>query len=508
MARVGIEQFQKAAWKALCDYRVQHVLLAGGARSGKTYLIVKWMVSRAIQAPRATQAVLRLRFNHLKASIIYDTLPTVCREEWPANEQRDVAYRLNKSDWFAEFPNGHKIYFGGLDDKERTEKILGQGHSTMYLNECSQISYSSRLKAVTRLSQDSGLGLKEVCDENPPMQGHWTHRLFVKGLDPTTGKKLPQDQLDVMRALYMNPAENPHIPEATKRILQALPAREKARFWYGKFGDAVDGPLWTYESIEGMREERAPDTLVRVVVAVDPSGCHGPEDKRSDEVGIVVAGLDAGGCVHVLEDASGRLGPGGPDGWGKLVSDLFKKWKADAVVAESNYGGAMVQAVIQAADADMPFKELHATRGKAVRAEPVATLTDNRRVFLSGPGFPELEQQMLQFSTSGYGGDKSPDRADALVWAVTELAVDRAPGQGLLDWYMQQAAIKLEREKSGIGHNSRGRDDGPTTVLIAPDGLTGAVYSRLGTQYLIDAGRVAASRDDVDDLVAIGFRRP
>lgn len=502
--RVGTEPFQQKGWDALCGPKT-HVLLAGGARSGKTYLICKWLAIRAMRAPEATQAVLRLRFNHLKASIIYDTMPRVVATEWPGVGA--ARYVLNKSDWFAQFPNGHRLYFGGLDDKERTEKILGQGHSTIYNNECSQLSYSSRLKAVTRLSQDLGLALKEVCDENPPMQGHWTHRLWVKGVDPTTGKKMTDEERADYAFVQMNPVDNPHIPEHTKRILRALPPRERARFWDGLFGDAVDGPLWTYESIERAREENAPATLVRVVVAVDPSGCHGEEDKRSDEVGIVVAGLDAHGLVHVLEDASGRMGPGGAEGWGRRVSDLFVKWKADLVVAESNFGGAMVQAVISAANADLPFKELHATRGKAVRAEPVATLTDKGRVKLAGT-FPEMEHQMLQFSTSGYGGDKSPDRADALVWAVTELAVDRAPGQGLLDWYMQKAA-----EQALIGHNGPHiegpkPDDGTREELLAPAGMCGAVYSRSGSVYQIDDGRVRAKPDDADDLIAIGFRRP
>ena len=499
----GIEPFQQAAWDLLESNMNTHILIAGGARSGKTFLICRWMVGRAIIAPEATQCILRLRFNHLKASIIYDTLPRVVKEVYPDYEA--AQYVLNKSDWFAQFPNGHRIYFGGLDDKERTEKILGQGHSTIYNNECSQLSYSSRLKAVTRLSQNLGLPLKEVCDENPPMQGHWTHRLFIKGLDPTTGKKLKPDELAEYAAVYMNPAGNPHIPEHTKRILKALPVRERARFWYGRFGDAVDGPLWTYESIERSRVDSAPKELVRVLIAVDPSGCHGEEDKRSDEVGIIVAGIDASGRVYVLEDASGRLGPGGPDGWGHRVSQLFIKWKADLVVAEANYGGAMVQAVIQAANADLPFKEVHASRGKVIRAEPVSTLYDKGLVHLAGT-FPEMEQQMLQFSTSGYSGDKSPDRADAMVWACTELAVDRAPGQGLLDWYMQKAAE--QQEKGMMGHNGGpSLDDGAATVLLRPKpGQCGQLTARSGRAYTVDGqSTVRANPEDVADLVRMGM---
>lgn len=503
--RSGTEAFQKAGWDAL-NGPATHVLLAGGARSGKTYLICKWLIVRAMVAPEATQAILRLRFNHLKASIIYDTLPRVVKESFGGYDA--AQYVLNKSDWFAQFPNGHRIYFGGLDDKERTEKILGQGHSTIYNNECSQLSYSSRLKAVTRLSQNLGLDLKEVCDENPPMQGHWTHRLWVKGLDPTSGKPLSAEQLADYAHIFMNPADNPHIPEHTKRILQALPPRERSRFWLGKFGDAVDGPLWTYESIEASRVDAPPKELTRVLVSVDPSGCHGEEDKRSDEVGICALGLGADGRVYVLEDASGRLGPGGPDGWGALVSRLFAKWKADLVVAEANYGGAMVQAVIAAANPDLPFKEVHATRGKHIRAEPVATLFDKGVIRLAGT-FPEMEQQMLQFSTSGYNGDKSPDRCDAMVWGCTELAVDRAPGQGLLDWYMQKAAEQEERRLGGNASAVAGVDDGSATVLLVPKpGQCGQLSTRLGRAYSVDGETpFKAHGDDVEDLLKLGCTR-
>lgn len=519
------EAFQDRGWEALCG-PATHVLLAGGARSGKTYLIVKGIVSRALMAPEATQAILRLRFNHLKASIIYDTLPHVMRHEFP-----HIPWSLNKSDWFVRI-NSTKdsvergtLYFGGLDDKERTEKILGQGHSTIYLNEASQLSYASRLKAITRLSQDRGLRLKEIIDENPPIQGHWTHRLFVKGIEPTTGKAIPADELSDYACAFMNPAENPHIPEATKRILRALPPRERARFWEGKFGDAIDGPLWTYESIELARTDEAVRAvlvrLVRVVVAIDPSGCHGPEEKRSDEVGVVVVGIDDQGVCYVLEDASGRHGPGGRDGWGALAVRLFHRYHADCVVAETNFGGAMVGAVVRAAEGgeDVPFRELHATRGKSVRADPVATRFDRGRVRLCGT-FPEMEQQMLQFSTNGYGGDRSPDRTDAMVWGVIELAGIQVPGLGLLDFYRQENAAEAERarqpdapKQTNGGPPLEGDDEKDPVVpdfvaLNAPAGMSGTVYSRLGTAYTVSDGRVMARQSDVEDLLAIGFRRP
>jgi phage terminase large subunit-like protein len=500
---IHLEVFQRRAWAALVG-PATHVLLYGGARSGKTHLIVLWLVLRALAKPGATHAVLRYRFNHLKTSIIYDTLPAVCESHWPGQK----LYTLNKSDWYAEFVGGGRVYFGGLDDKERTEKILGQGHSSIYLNEVSQISFASRLKAVTRLSQSRGLALKEVCDENPPTVGHWTERLWIKGVDPSTGKALA----DRNRYAFdrMNPIDNPHIPEATKQILRALPPRERARFWDGAFGSGVAQPLWTYESLEAARVEAAPPGLT-IGVVIDPSGCSGPEDKRSDEIGVSVVGL-AEGVVYVLEDASGRWGPDGDDGWGARAIHLYCKYGADFIAAEKNFGGAMVGAVIRSARAkvggeyydgsNVPFREINASNGKHVRAEPVGTLTGVGRVKFVG-NFPELEEQLIAFSTAGYTGEKSPDRADAMIHGVHALGITPTPGQGIYDYFAQQAAAALKP------------DPAPEPIatdlvsLLAPAHITGGTfYTMHGAAYVVESGRVLANPKDVADLQLSGFHRP
>ena len=125
-----------------------HQMLFGGSRSGKTFLLVRAVCVRAIKAPKSRHAVLRFRFNAVKNSIVFDTFPKVMELCFPG-----VKYSLNKSDWFATLANGSEIWFGGLDDKERTEKILGMEFATIYLNECSQIPYGSVETAITRLAQ-------------------------------------------------------------------------------------------------------------------------------------------------------------------------------------------------------------------------------------------------------------------------------------------------------------------------------------------------------------------
>src|SRR5215213_6676566 len=119
-------------------------MLYGGSRSGKTFLIVRAIVTRAL-AHQSRHACLRYRFNHIKASIVYDTLPKVMALCFPGVAEHS---RLDRSDWFYRLPNGSEIWFGGLDDKDRTEKILGQEYASLFLNECSQIPFNSRNMAL------------------------------------------------------------------------------------------------------------------------------------------------------------------------------------------------------------------------------------------------------------------------------------------------------------------------------------------------------------------------
>ena len=279
-----------------------HNMLVGGSRSGKTFLLVRAVIIRAL-AKVSRHAVLRFRFNHVKASIIYDTLPKVMELCFPGVDERS---HLDKSDWFYTLPNKSEIWFGGLDDKERTEKILGQEYSTIYLNECSQIPWSSRNMAITRLAQNSGLRLKMYYDCNPPSKAHWTHKIFIEKRDPERAGNLPDP--DNYQSLVMNPKDNvDNLPPEYTKMLQSLPARERKRFWEGLFADLDEGALWYPELLDAQRvlDGRLPDTQ-RIIIAVDPSGCRGPEDTRSDEVGITVQALGINGNGYLLEDLSGH----------------------------------------------------------------------------------------------------------------------------------------------------------------------------------------------------------
>jgi phage terminase large subunit-like protein len=177
---------------------------------------------------------------------------------------------------------------------------------------------------------------------------------------------------------------------------------------YAEILDDVDGALWTREMIQ---VAPLPD-MQRVVIGVDPSG-------GGDEIGIVAAGRGVDGLFYILEDATCSLSP---SGWARRVGEVYDRHRADKIIAERNFGGDMVESTIRTARPNLPVKMVTASRGKAVRAEPIAALYEQGKV-RHNRGLDRLEDQMMQFTLSGYVGDGSPDRVDALVWAMTELAL-------------------------------------------------------------------------------------
>lgn len=406
---------QREAFSVLAS-GAKHVMAFGGSRSGKTFGWVRAIVVRALAAPGSRHAVLRFRFNHVKASIVLDTFPKVMSLCFP-----QVSYRLDKTDWFAELPNKSQIWFGGLDEKERTEKILGQEHATLFFNECSQIPYSSVMLALTRLAQrvtveatGEPLRLRALYDCNPPGKSHWTHKLFVRLTDPDSGQPIDRVQY---ASIQINPRDNlANLPADYLATLEALPARMRTRFLEGKFADEVAGALWTLEGIEKQRTDSVPD-MQRIVVAVDPSGSGDEENAGNDEIGVMVCGLGMDGVGYVLEDVSCKAGP---KVWGSIATNAFDRHRADRIVGETNYGGDMVRFVVQTAKPNVPFRKVTASRGKAVRAEPISALTESGKIRFAGR-FPQLEDELCSLTTNGYIGTNSPNRADAFVWAMSDL---------------------------------------------------------------------------------------
>lgn len=404
----------------------QQVMLFGGSRSGKTFAIVRKLCVRAQIAPESRHCILRFRLGHIKSSIVMDTFPKVMRICWP-----QVEYELNKSDLYARYANGSEIWFGGLDDSDRVEKILGNEYVTIYFNECSQIPYSSRNVAITRLAQKvdyhlagipkQPLPLKVFYDENPPDKGHWTYSMFKLKRDPESKRELdPNDYV----CLQLNPRDNlDNLPADYLKTLQGLSPRLQKRFLDGEFGEAAPNALFRDEVFDKWRTDDIPEML-RIVVAVDPSGAEDEDNIDNDEIGILVGGLGIDGNGYCLADLTCKAGPAT---WGRVAVQAYLREKADRVVAEVNYGGAMVQHVIRTAALEqktrVPFRALTASRGKVVRAEPISALCDTGKIRMAGI-FAKLEDELCGFTTHGYMGENSPNRADAFVWAMADLFPD------------------------------------------------------------------------------------
>ncbi len=198
---------------------------------------------------------------------------------------------------------------------------------------------------------------------------------------------------------------------------------------YGEMLEEVEGALWTRGMIEKtrVRKDDIPE-LQRIVVAIDPAVTSGED---SDETGIIVAGISRDKHYYVLDDRTLRASP---DNWARQAVNAYTDWKADKIVAETNNGGDMVVLVLRQVDQNVPVKKVTASRGKHVRAEPISALYEQGRVHHVG-AFPKLEDQLVIWTPDS---NNSPDRLDALVWALTELSGGKDMPAGIVPMSLKQ----------------------------------------------------------------------
>jgi len=226
-------------------------------------------------------------------------------------------------------------------------------------------------------------------------------KLFKKAAADTTGR---------WQAFHFSTYDNPYIDKA---VIDDL-ANDMSSIAYrmeimAEDIDEAPGALWRRANIEKYRVDKSPQ-LKRIVVAIDPSGS---DKTTSDEAGIIVAGIDGAGDGYILEDLSGIYSP---NAWAHRAISAYYEWDADRIVAEKNYGGDMVETVIRNMSPEVSYKDVTASRGKYLRAEPIAAFYERGKVHHVGR-YNKLEDEMCLWLP----GDKSPNRMDALVWALTDL---------------------------------------------------------------------------------------
>ncbi|MCG7854034.1 MAG: phage terminase large subunit, partial [Methanosarcinaceae archaeon] len=329
-------------------------MLWGGAGSSKTWTILKTVFLRALLLNGSRHICLRQRFEHAK-NTLWPSAKELMNAEWPGLWEQ---IETNKSGgtWFIKFPNDSEVLFGGLDDKERVEKHLGAEYATVYINECSEIQDERAVDLISsRLRQKIDGRHLLMLDMNPPSKSHWSYKRYIE--TKTSGRA----------AFRINPIDvKENLPPSYIARLEALPERLRQRFLYGEFTTDIEGALWSWDMIEGTRTP-LDGVEGRTVVAIDPAVTN---NEHSDETGIIVAAKKGTGMI-VLEDLSTKATP---NEWARIAISAYYKHDADSIVVEVNNGGDMIKTILSQLDPTIRIKEVRATKGKHIRAEPVVAL--------------------------------------------------------------------------------------------------------------------------------------
>ena len=392
-------------------------LMLGGRGAGKTRLGAEWV--RAQAAAAKPYAAHRARHIALVGETAHDAREVMI--EGPSGILRHSP-RGERPEWLPsrrrlEWPNGAVAMVFSAEDPEQ---LRGPQFDAAWCDELAKWKQPDETFDMLQFGLRLGARPRQLATTTPkPIP-------LIKRLvaDPRTAVTRASTHAN---AAHLAPA---FIAEILARYAGTRLGRQEID---GEIIEDRPDALWTRAAIEACRvDAAAPEALNlrRIVVGVDPPGkAHtNLANKNSDACGIVAAGINEGGIVYVLEDASAAGLQ--PSGWASRAVALYRRLSADAVVAEVNMGGDMVVEVLRHVDATVPVKKVHASRGKWLRAEPVAAMYAQGKVKHVGAAFAALEDEMCDFGLSGLSGGRSPDRLDALVWAITELTNRSGRGFG------------------------------------------------------------------------------
>lgn len=370
----------------------------GGRGSGKSHFFAELGVEFCIQHPGARIVCVREVQKALKESVkllIEDKI-----------EALGVSGQFRVMSDNIITPGGGVIMFQGMADHTAESIKSLEGFDIAYVEEAHTLT--QRSLEFLRPTIRNGKHASEIWFSWNPRHASDPVDAFLRGPDP------PPNSI-VVESNYI---DNPFFPDPLKdeRAYDEQHSRDRyGHIWLGKYEPQAIGAIWEWATLnQGRIKKEEIPTMGRIVVAVDPAVSS---EERSNEHGIVVVGMGSDGRGYVLDDVTLK---GTPQEWATRAVAAYDSFEADAVVIEINQGGDMVRHTLKTVRPNLKIIEVRATRGKHVRAEPIAALYSMGRISHVG-AFPQLEDQMCLMTAGGYEGEGSPDRVDALVWAFTEL---------------------------------------------------------------------------------------
>ena len=437
--------------------KYKEICLYGGRRSGKTFLLLDILIQRALVAPASKHVICRNTYSTIYASIWNDTIQNQMMQIDKYQKIFEKC-KFNKNNLSITFPNDSVIYLKGLDN---TEKSLGTEFATIYFNECSEIPYQ-KLEVASGLAskreiiiQDKVLGplpTIKMYDFNPPYKTHWTYKYFIEHVNPETQEQRKKEEIDKIFIERLNPIDNVNnIDQDYINVeLKSRGADYAKRFAEGEFLEYKQNAVFSWEDIQTLKNHDYNDLTLRallvkasinmIVIGVDPAVST---NEKSDLTGISVCGYSQQNDMYfIIEDMSGKYTP---EQTAKEVVEIALKWQTQNVVIEVNQGGDYLSSILNLKAKEYgTYLTIEEVRGnsfknfdeanvfqnpKLKRATAVKALIAQNKIkqidsfFNSKKNLLEnLNQEMLEYTGVG----KSPDRMDAMVYAIIFLMQQNA----------------------------------------------------------------------------------
>ncbi|MEK7454724.1 MAG: phage terminase large subunit [Pseudomonadota bacterium] len=418
---------------ALVDLVAKHKFTCayGSSRGGKSYTLFSLMVVRALAFKGSNHCVIRQTAASIP-STIWPTAMMVLKALAPGyREEIDV----NSSNRCITLHNGSKIWFFGAQDDAAVEKIMGAEFATIFLNEIVNLDLKTYNKVITRLNANDidedgdRIDLKLLADCNPKSKAHWVYQIWGLKQVPDKEPPTPLFNPDAFGWMAFDRNSNPDVDASYYDELRNLSDEEQARFLDGEWYDESVGALFSRADLKDNRATTPDlDDFDLTVVAIDPAVSNNPD---SDETGIFVAGAvgeEPEAHYYPIADLSGHYHP---QEWATKAIEAYWRYGAKCIVVETTMGGNQNAYTLRSIDPRVSIVEVNPGRGqgKNERAKPIATLMRSGRIHHPyDDQFKELERQMLAM-TGDYDRkrQKSPDRLDAYVYAISELLTGKGP---------------------------------------------------------------------------------